>query len=251
MQTRLYLKIIAAVILFFNCAASTGQGLKNTEWTRVVAENNIDGNLVVNQQQTQNPVKYFFLEDSVLISVKESYSTRAFYSVNNGILSIGNFVKFKIDSLSEQLLIVSDIPKPGIPASRLGIYTFMNTEFIFDYLRQTNQLTVFSDSVIMATELFCPVYNGDLNNIFSDQVDELAYKSYRGSFTIAKNGSVKDIQIEKGKKDDIIKISNRLLYTTGFWTIPPTPKPYDFKIDFELLILNEGNFSGANLYLHP
>ena len=132
MLTRFYILQIVGTI-FFNLYSvnSTCQSLKNTEWTRILVENNVDGNFIVDQQLTKKPIKYFFLEDSVLISTNESYSTKVLYSIQGGILTIGNFVKYKIDSLNEQLLIVSDVAKQGIPPSRLGVFTLMNTDFIF------------------------------------------------------------------------------------------------------------------------
>ena len=251
MQARFYLlEIVATIFFILNSANSNCQSLKNTEWTRILVENNVKGSLIVNQQLSKNPIKYFFLEDSVLISADESYSTKVSYSINGGILSIGNFVKYKIDSLSDQLLIVSDVPKQGIPSSRLGIFTLMNTNFIFDYLRQNHQLTIIEDSVILANELFCPVYNGEINTLFS-QMGSFAHGAYKGYFTISKDGNIRDIQILKGTKDDIVRISNMLISTKGYWIIPPTPKPFNCKIDFELLITGVGDFSGTNIYLHP
>lgn len=251
MQTRFYvLEIVATIFFIINSANSNCQSLKNTEWTRILVENNVEGNFIINQQLSKKPIKYFFLEDSVLISADESYSTKVLYSINDGILSIGNFVKYKIDSLSDQLLIVSDVPKQGIPPSRLGIFTLMNTDFIFDYLKQSQQLTIIGDSVILANELFCPVYNGEINTIFS-QRGPFSYSTYKGSFTISKDGNIRDIQIMKGTKDDIVRISNTLISTKGYWVIPPTPKPFDCKMDFELLISEVGDFSGVNIYFHP
>lgn len=251
MKNRFYvLEIIVTIFFILNSTNSNCQSLKNTEWTRVLVENNVEGNLIVNKQLTKKPIKYLFLEDTVLISIDESYSTTALYSINGNILSIGNFVKYKIDSLSDQLLIVSDLPKQGIPASTLGIFTLMSTNFIFDFLKQSQQLTIIGDSVILANELFCPVYNGDINNIFSER-GAFAYSAYKGSFTISRDGYIRDIQILKGTKDDIIRISNKLISTKGNWIIPPTPKPFDYKIDFELLIGEVGDFYGANIFLHP
>ena len=251
MLTRFYILQIVGTI-FFNLYSvnSICQSLKNTEWTRILVENNVDGNFIVDQQLTKKPIKYFFLEDSVLISTNESYSTKVLYSIQGGILTIGNFVKYKIDSLNEQLLIVSDVAKQGIPPSRLGVFTLMNTDFIFDYLQQTKQVTIISDSLIIANELFCPVYNGEIFQVFS-QHGSFDHGTYTGSFTISKDGNIRDIQVLKGRKDDIIRISNMLISTKGNWIIPPTPKPYDCKIDFELEITGVGNFSGANIYLHP
>lgn len=251
MQNRFnVLEIIATIFFILNSVNSNCQSLKNTEWIRILVENNVEGNIIVNQQLSKKPIKYFFLEDSVLISADESYSTKVLYSINGGILSIGNFVKYKIDSLSEQLLIVSDLPKQGIPTSKLGIFTLMNTDFIFDFLKQSQQLTIINDSVILANELFCPVYNGDISMIFS-QRGAFSYSVYKGSFTISKDGNIRDIQILKGTKDDIVRISNTLISTKGHWIIPPTPKPYDCKIDFQLSITEVGDFFGANIYFHP
>ncbi|MEO6253846.1 MAG: hypothetical protein ABIO79_11095 [Ferruginibacter sp.] len=255
MQSRFYiLKILAIILWMLNSANSNCQSLKNTEWTRILVENNIEGNVIVNQQFSKKPIKYFFLEDSVLISTDESYSTKALYSIKEGTLSIGNFVKYKIDSLSDQLLIVRDVPKQGIPASSLGIYTLMNTDFIFDYLQQTHQLTVINDSLIVANAFFCPLYNGDINTLFLDQLGSFSNSTFTGSFTISKDGNIRDIQIalsKKGTKQDIVRITNIIISTKGNWITPPTSKPFDCKIDFKLLVSEHDNFWGANIYLHP
>jgi hypothetical protein len=239
-------------IAFINLDA---QRLYNTEWVRVLLESNVKGKTVTKQLLGSESAKYLFKEKTVLISLHDEYSTEMQYSLTDSTLTIGKFNKYKIDSISEGILVVEDLPQKAGDNENSNIYTYLNTDYLFDFLKQTNQLSIVNDSMIIASNLFSPAYRGKIDSlffrVFSDIYTDI---SFTGTFAISKDGNITDVEIpinKKGVKGDVKKISDILKSTKGFWIIPPTPKPYYYKIDFLLLISHFDPLVGVNFYMHP
>jgi len=230
-------------LFFILCLANaTAQNLKNTEWIQLSVQTR-DGKVVYELQPGKQSVKYYFLEDSVLVSSDEQYSNKVVYAIDDGILMIGKFTSYIIDSLNERTLVVSDFPQKGDKNKKLSTRTLLNTDYLFDYLRQTQQLPLLGDSMVVANNLFSPTYNGDLWKLFLDKISPLVNRDLPCNFTISKDGNICEIQISSNKKftnKEIKKISEIISSTQGSWVIPPTPKKFSYRMNFVLQFLTGG-----------
>ena len=231
-----------------------GQQLKNTEWVRLLLEKDVGGKIITNQLLGEESVKYFFKEKTVLISANDKYSFEMPYSLDDQTLVIGNFVKYKVDSVSDEILMVHEFPKKGSDG-KSPIYTFLNTDYLFDYLKQTQQLLAINDSVIVATNLLSPACGGNIDSLLSSGLSDIKIDiAFDGTFTISKDGDIVDVQIPPNKKvreKDIEKVIAILKSTKGNWIIPPTPKPVYYRINFSLLIYHFDPLVGVSIIFHP
>ena len=230
---------IVTILLFlaFSCSARC-QGLKNTEWIIIKAERK-DGSKIVDKNSTDaNSFKYYFREDSVYIALGQQYDFTQAYSINHDTLSIGKLINYTIDSASNVFLYLSQIPKDNLPEDKFNRYVFINSDYLFDYLRTKGRVDISADSVVVCDDYLCPTFLGDLA-LFIYQKFSYSFnnKSLKGSFLISSDGNITDVSIDSTNK--ITKKQTRLLaktiYSTqGHWVIPPTPIPLKFKINFFL-----------------
>jgi len=232
--------MIKSIIIVFILINSSlfGQNLNNTEWIKINAERK-DGSRIIDRLGTEErATKYYFKESTVLTSISEQYSLEQKYSITNNVLSIGDFITFKIDSISDIFLVITEMSNKGLPDDKINSFVFIKSDYLFDYLKQTQQLHIIGDSLIECDKLFSPVYKEDIANIFKSQLGYTKMnEQVSGYFIMTADGNIKNVQIEttnKLPKTEIEKTTNAIYSTSGSWILPPTPKPFLFKIDFTL-----------------
>jgi hypothetical protein len=249
------MRVIFILIFIVSVLKLNGQQLKNTEWVRLLIEKDVGGKMITNQMLGQESVKYLFKENTVLISSNDKYSFEMQYSLDDQTLAIGNFLKYKVDSLTDEILLVHEFPKRDVADSKSSTYTFLNTNYLFDYLKQTQQLPVVNDSVIVANNLLSPAYEGNIDSLFSSGLSDIKSDIiFNGTFTISKDGGIVDVQIpinKKASKKDAEKIAAILKSSGGNWIIPPTPKTFYYRINFSLSISHHDPLVGVNIIFHP
>jgi tetratricopeptide (TPR) repeat protein len=239
------MKLITTLLLLLFDLGLHAQDLNNTEWVQIKVERK-DGSAILNPSEAGNEsVKYLFIGDSVLRSINEQYSFRQTYKVDNNILSIGNATRFKIDSLSDILLKITDIPNKQIVNDKLNTRTFINADYIFDYLKQTHQLKFINDSTILANNYLSPIYNGDFDKFFLSKFKlNVNNEILNSAFIISSNGNIKDVQVSSDKLNDEKKIENAkeiIKSTKGLWIIPPVPDSIQIKINFLMKFSTDGS----------
>jgi hypothetical protein len=250
------MKVTGVLLFILTFTNSSAQNLKNTEWIRFLTVDKKDASTTISNLESEKlSIKYYFLDSTALISLNDQYSNKQKYSVNDSILLIGDFLKFKIDSASDQILVLSGIPKKGMSSDNLTTLTFLNTDYLFDYLKLTQQLTIINDSLILDNNFLSPSYKGEIADLFfSEFIPAMEKDNFTGFFTILKDGNITDIQIPSDKKSlqKAIEIIIRILKSTkGSWIIPPTPKPYDFKVSFTLRFSHPDPLLSVGFTLHP
>lgn len=243
------MKIVIILISFLWFINSNGQGYTNTEWIQIGAANRDGSKIIDYSKPGTRPTKYYFDQDLVSISINEQYSTHLKYSASDSVLLIGDFIKFKIDSISDAVIIVSDIPRKGFTDDRLYTFMLLNTEYLFDYLKQNEQIDIIGDSLIICNRMFSPTYFGDLSELFRNKYSpETGKETINGVFTISKEGVITEIEIKSDLKhtkkriENIVKIFKS---TEGHWILPPAPVPFKFKLCFSLFVLYERTMSGG------
>lgn len=83
-----------------------------------------------------------------MISVNNQYTQNLKYYVDQNILVIGEFVKFNIERMDNEFLVLTQISKTQLTDDKLNRYTFINRPYLFDYLKENNQLNIIGDSLI-------------------------------------------------------------------------------------------------------
>jgi hypothetical protein len=243
------MKRIIIILSFIMSISSNGQKFANTEWIQVAAANRDGSKIIDYSKPGTRPTKYYFDQESVSISINEQYSTHLKYSVSDSVLLIGEFIKLKIDSISDPVIIVSDIPRKGIVDDRLYTFMLLNTDYLFDYLKQNEQIEIVGDSLIICNSMFSPTYSGDLSELFRYKyTPDLGKETITGVFTISKEGNMTDIEITsdiKHTKRGIENIAKIFKSTEGNWIMPPAPSAFKYKLSFSLFVLYERTMSGG------
>lgn len=214
------MKIIIAVFSFLIYSSIQGQGLKNSEWIEIKVERK-DGSKIINRRQSDSEsIKFYFRKDSVLTSTNGRYLVQQKYSVKNNILKVGDYLTYKIDTLNDVILNISQVSQRDLPDDKLNRFLFINSDYIFDYLKQTHQLTMISDSVVQCSNQFSPTYLGDIDALFASQFNTITEnKTLTGSFIISADGNIKSVQIDVNStfsKKEIEKVINSIDSTSGY-----------------------------------
>lgn len=237
------MKIFLSLILFVTVSFVYSQDLKNTEWIKISAEKK-DGSKIRGINSKDKVIENFLFKDTtVLISVNHQYISEQHYAVGNGILSIGNFLKFSIDTVNDILLEISEIPEVPTPDSELNTYAFIKNRYLFEYLKENNQVKIIGDSIIECSEQFCPTYSKDdlmnlLDKPFKNREDTVTISGY---FIIASNKEIAEVHIDSSslkekKADEFVKM---IKGTGKSWLLPITDKPYSFKMTFSCFFKNK------------
>ena len=241
------MKLLATLILLFVYVKSNSQNLDNTEWIQIKALDKDGNEIKVNRNGLS--LKFYFKDDSLLRSIDEQYSYRESYEINNNILSIGNSTKFKIDSSSDEILVLSDISNVYSSNSKITTRILLNADYIFDFLRRSDLLYITTDSIIQSDNYLSPTFDGDFNKFFMSKIDfKVQKEALFCSFEILHDGNISNVQIKSNQKSspkELDRIKNIISSTKDYWIIPPVPNGYRFNMNFAANISTSTNISGT------
>jgi hypothetical protein len=164
-------------------------------------------------------------------------STELHYSIENGILTIGNFLQYSIDTVNDIILELTEIPHKSLPDNQINTYAFIKNKYLFEYLKENNQIQILGDTLIQCTQKFSPVYSKNdlpalLEETFRFEKDTVFVSGY---FIIDPHKKITTISLNASStlNERKAKIFNKILERTGdSWILPQTDKPYSFKINF-------------------
>ena len=248
------MKKALTIFLFLLYSNLQGQDLKNTEWIQVKEERK-DGSRIIERQQNDKLIfKYYFKEKSVAVSINNQFTQELKYSLNQNILSIGEFVKFKVDTIDTEILVLTEIPKIELTDDKINRYTFVNQLYIFQYLKENKQLEIIGDSLIEYNIHLFPTCKRNITQLFMTELgSNTENKILRGSFIINSTGDIKNIRLDstdRFSRNQIKEILKVLNSTSGEWIMPPTPKAYQYKTNFTLRFANFEPLFGINFPLN-
>ncbi|HEY5405874.1 MAG TPA: tetratricopeptide repeat protein [Ginsengibacter sp.] len=240
------MKLLTALILLFACVKSHSQNLDNTEWIQIKTLDKDGNEINLNRNE---PLKFYFKSDSLFRSTNEQYSYRESYEIHNHILSIGNSTKFKIDSSSDEILVISDISNIYSSKGKISTRILFNADYIFDFLRKSNLLNTTTDSIIQSDNYISPTFDGDFNNFFMSKFDfNVQKEELFCSFEVLHDGNISNIQIKSNQKlssKESDRIKKIIASTKDYWIIPPVPNGYRFNLNFAANISRSVNISGS------
>ena len=241
-------------LLFFclSCNSLIAQDLRNTEWIRIKAERK-DGSRIIDHFNTDKKVvKYLFGDNKVAVSIKNQYSAEVSFEVKDNILKIGSAERYKIDTLTEVILALSELFEKELPDDKTNSYIFIKSKYLYDYLKENHRLKIIEDTLIQCTNEFSPSYQGELLAQFPKQFGYLT-TWIDGSMIISPLGQL--LQVRVDSSDDMSekryeKIINILNNTKDRWIAPAIPQSYRFKVDFKIKMDFSGSRRGFFIGLH-
>ncbi|HVZ98190.1 MAG TPA: tetratricopeptide repeat protein [Chitinophagaceae bacterium] len=243
------MKLALSLLFIVTCIWSFSQNLDNTEWVQIKMFGKDGSEIPSNQNQTS--LKFLFKGDSILRSNNEQYSHRETYVINNNILTIENSTKFKIDSLSDEIMIITDIPNIQNNQEKQNTRLLLNTDYIFDYLRRSKQLNTTADSIIQSDIFLSPTFDGNFNNFFMSRFNfNVQNEELFCSFEILPGDDISNVKIKSNQSasgTELGLIKRIITATQSRWIIPPVPYGYRFNVNFAANISNNANFKGVNI----
>jgi len=255
------MKIALTYILLFTISIVHAQELKNTEWVKIFAERKDGSKIIGGIRRDQKVENFFFKDNSVLISINHQYSAREMYSIKDGMLSIGNFLKFKIDTVGDLVLKLTEI-KESFPDNQLNTYCFIKSKYLFEFLKENNQLQIEGDSIIDCNRQFSPTSKYDLASVLRKPFQYLGDSvSLKGYFIIGHNRKISDIYVDPSSnvnQNQAEAFEAAIKKTARLWILPFTDKPYLFKMDFSCFFKSkfttigghDGEFYNADIHFN-
>lgn len=242
------MKVIILIFLVFYFPHLFAQDLKNTEWTQIKVEKKDGSKNLARLPKGKSIMKYYFREKTVLLTLNNLYTSELTYSVSDKILSIGEFAKYKIDTIDSKQLVLTQIPNRELTDDKINRFTFLNRPSLFEYLKENGKIEIVGDSIIESNEQFAPTYYGDIDKMFMTEFEHHnENKNIFGIYFLDSKGKIENIQFEENRKfskKEIEKFTEIMKVTNGFWTLPQTPKPYKYKVNFEIYFTSFQSFSG-------
>lgn len=227
------------LIFFVFCFQhALAQNLKDTEWSQVKVERK-DGSRIIDHQRIElSKTKYAFKETTVSIIVNNVYLSELPYTINNNTLLIGEFIKYHIDKLDQENLVLTEIPNREKLDDKINRFTFLNKSNLFDNLKENGKIKIIGDSLILCDNQFSPNFNGNFTNLLTQEFkSHTENKAIYGFIILNYIGVQENIQFEENKSfspNEIQKIKQIIQTTKEHWILPKTPAGYKFKIPFRI-----------------
>lgn len=246
------MKIITLIFLQLYFSNLFAQDLRNSEWTQVKVERK-DGSKILDHIGTEKSItKYYFRDKTVLLTVNNLYNNEFTYSINNKILSIGEFSKYTIDTVDEEILVLTQISNKKLTDDKLNRLIFLNRHSIFEYLKENEKVEIIGDSLIEYNRQFAPTYYGNIDKLFMTEFNSHnENKEIYGICILDSKGKIERIQFEENNKftkKEISKFLEIINSTNGSWILPETSKPYKYKINFGINFSFIQPLSGINFF---
>lgn len=231
------MKMYFSLILLLFVSTAFCQNLKNTEWVKIMAERK-DGSKIEDRSGRDKQLeRYAFNDSTVDTYIDHQMGIELTYHIENGILSMGNFLKYNIDTVNDILLEITEIPTKPLPDNEINTYAFINNRYLFEYLKENKQIEFVGDTMIQCTSNFSPEYLKTdlvqlLNEPFKYTKDSV---SVSGSFIINPENRICAIQLNYSPlvKEKQAKAFEKILQqTSGSWELPVTDKPYSYRMNF-------------------
>lgn len=239
--TKLYFFPILLLIINFNTHA---QSLKNTDWVRIKAERK-DGSRLIDRSArwSTEPLTFSFKDTTITFSYDGEYTNT--YTLDKDVLSIGivaeNNVflpteKYQIDSLSNLILTLSEIPKTNQDDKETNKYTFIRSRYYLQYLLSGSKITLSNDTIIECNKYLFPYFKGNIEVFLTQKLVPLKNSgAIRGSFLISPLGEISQVNIDSTisiSPEQLNEFKGVLLETNGQWKKPiPSMKHY-YRMNF-------------------
>lgn len=249
------MKILGLIILVQFTCTLYGQDLRNTEWVKIKAERKDGSKIVDHSGLDKGAFVFIFEESSVSILSGGQYSYEQNFSIKDGVLTIGRFQSYSIDTVNSMTLVLTERHVEQQTDDKINRFTFINRRFHLSYLIQNKQITLISDTLIQCNNEFFPIHNkGDLGQIFMDEFNPVKINTILvGNFIMTPSGEIMSIQVmpnEKLSKKDTDKFVETLKQTSGHWTLPKGTSSLHFKIDFICRFMNKPPLWNISFMFH-
>lgn len=229
------MKIIISVFLLIYFSDASAQKLKNTEWTQITAERKDGSKILDRLHPEQYTIKYIFSDKSVITFLNSKYQSETGYTVTGKTLSIGDYIKYTIDTADSEILMLTQISNSGLTDDKINRFIFLSRRSIYQYLKE-NDLVENDDSFLVSNNKFAPSFNGNIDSFLLSKfgIHKINSKLF-GYFIINDSGKILDVHFYENTvflDNEIKKLTDIIKLTDRFWSLPETPKNISIKVNF-------------------
>ena len=240
------MKTLFFSFLLLTISFAHSQDLKNSNWVKILTEKK-DGSQINEKLPGEALDGFFFKDSTVLTSSNDQLINELNYHVENGVLILGNFLQYNIDTVNDIVLKLTEIPHKSVPDNEINTYAFIKSKYLFEYLKENNQIQILGDTLIQCTRNFAPEYSKDdlravLRTPFKYHQDSVSFSGY---FIIDPNNKINIVHLNPSpsvREREATAFEKLLKKTSKSWILPITDKPYFLKMDFYCFFKTNPNF---------
>jgi tetratricopeptide (TPR) repeat protein len=228
--------------------------ISNSEWVKVDLKRK-DGSAILDHSGLQNTsLEYFFKSRTVVISIDAQVTFEKEFSIEKGVLKIGNDLIFQIDTLNSDVLVLTEIPRQPKSDDKINTITFINKNVYFKYLLANNKVRFLSDTLVQCEKIFSPVFKGQsLTHLFMQKFNE-GNRSIDGDFILNSDGRILALNIREsiGFNDkELARFRDVFLTTNGLWELPKGTGSLSFRVDYRLKFMNKPPLRSTSFQINP
>jgi tetratricopeptide (TPR) repeat protein len=253
MTPRFTINRLIYIVSFFISLSLHGQNLKNSEWIRVISERQ-DGSRIIDRTNSllTKPVRYSFQDSDLIISYDGEFKSN--YTITQKTLTVGKIInnrfeaieRFKIDTLSDILLVLSQISDEKQPKDRANTYTFVRSKYYLQYLISNRKIEISNDTIIECNKLLFPYYQGNIDMDLTSVLSSSFTKNGTaiGSIIFTPDGKINQLKISNTENlltNQVKKLEESILQTNGKWKFPIPSNTRYFKLYFICYFYRQGN----------
>jgi tetratricopeptide (TPR) repeat protein len=246
------MRSITLALLLTSIVNLQGQDLIDKNWTKFHIER-LDGSRVISRTNiVESPLNYYFQENGKVSIATVLGQEEIDYALKDSMISIGSHQLYQIDTLSDTLLILIELPEHPVDDDKINSIFFSTEEHYANNVISKNLVRFLNDSTIISNRHLRPQYTGgSLELYLYNELITLNQKNseLKGSFIVTPTGQIIDL-IVNNDEDINEKVKEKtltlLLETSYRWRTTRTKTPYYYMVCFTVVF--EDSFIGFSYF---
>ncbi len=237
--------IVTLIISLIIVSYAAGQSICDKEWVKFHVEK-LDGSRYIERNNLlTTQIRYTFSNNGEVEIWGYFGEGEHKYLLEDSILTINTNVKYKVEELSDSLLILADISNEQIDKLKANRFYFTTEEKYVNNVLSKELVSFIDDSIIISNLYLKPICHYDLEkSLYNSLSSELPKNiKFSGNFIISPYGVVTRVSIndEVNTNSDFEKKFIELINKTSYrWNLPDYSRRFYYQNNFSVEVL--GNF---------
>ena len=239
--------LLLSIILLFT---ATAQNLTDKEWVKFYIEKLDSSRYVERNNLLTTHIRYTFSKNGT-VEIWGYGQEKHEYELKDSVLLIAPYIRYKIEELSDSLLIMADISNQQLEKDKANRFYFTTEKKYLNNVLYKGLVDVLADSIVVSNRFLKPLYTYDLekhllNPLSSEFPQDIEFSGY---FIISPHKKITNVTIKETDKPlgDFGKRFKELIQETNYrWKLPDNSKRYYYRVDFSMKI--SGKFTRLTFY---
>jgi tetratricopeptide (TPR) repeat protein len=239
-------KIALTLILVLNFLSySVSQNICDKEWRKFHVEK-LDGSRFVERNNLlTTQIRYTFRNNGDVEIWGYFGEGEHKYLFKDSILTIDTYAEYKVEELSDSLLILADITNEQTKKNKANRFYFTTEEKYVNNVLSKGLVNFLNDSIIISNWYLKPIYHYNLEEYLNNSLSSELPKEikFSGNFILSPYGIVTKVSIngEVNSNNDFENEFIELIYETSYrWNLPDMTRRFYYQNNFTVRV--KGNF---------